>query len=80
MHLRQDLGYPELCVHYDEKQVTLSQVVALMRAAGGPGGLTPILPVAWIDLLAPLAAPLVAAAIGALAARRAALKLLQALP
>lgn len=34
MHLRQDLGYPELCVHYDEKQVTLSQVVALMRAAG----------------------------------------------
>jgi cell division transport system permease protein len=55
-------------------------VAALLRAAGGPGGLTPILPVAWSDLLLPLAAPIVAAGIGALAARRAAMKLLQAQP
>lgn len=55
-------------------------LAALLRLAGGSSGLTPILPVAWSDLLAPLAGPLVAAAIGAIAARRSALKLLQALP
>ena len=55
-------------------------VAAVLRAAGGSSGLTPILPVAWSDLLAPLAAPVVAAAIGAIGARRAAMKLLQATP
>lgn len=55
-------------------------IAAGLRAAGGAGGLTPILPVAWSDLLAPLAAPVIAAGIGALGARRAAMKMLQAAP
>lgn len=51
-----------------------------LRIAGGPSGLTPLLPVVWNDLFAPLAAPLVCALIGAAAARQAALGLLRSMP
>ncbi len=46
------------------------------RALGGGEGLTPALPVAWIDLAALLPCPLLAALVAALAARFAALGLL----
>ena len=42
---------------------------ALLRLAGGGQGLTPVLPIAWIDLLSVLPAPLVAGGVAALAAR-----------
>lgn len=45
---------------------------ALARLAGGGQGLTPVLPVAWIDLLAVLPTPLLAALVAAVAARLAA--------
>ncbi|MBI5941859.1 MAG: ABC transporter permease [Caulobacterales bacterium] len=45
---------------------------ALARLAGGGQGLTPVLPVAWIDLLAVLPTPLLAALVAAIAARLAA--------
>jgi cell division transport system permease protein len=41
----------------------------LLRLAGGGGGLTPVLPIAWTDLLAVLPCPLVAALVAAIAAR-----------
>ena len=47
------------------------------RLLGGGSGLTPALPVAWIDLFALLPCPLLAAAVAALAARLAALGLLK---
>ena len=50
---------------------------ALARMAGGGAGLTPVLPVAWIDLLAAVPAPFVAALVAALAARAAALSLVR---
>jgi Cd2+/Zn2+-exporting ATPase len=34
VHLRRDLGHPEVCVHYDPALVTLPQVLALARSAG----------------------------------------------
>jgi cell division transport system permease protein len=49
------------------------------RALGGGGGLTPALPVAWIDLAALLPCPLLAALVAALAARFAALGLLKSM-
>lgn len=55
-------------------------IAAALRLVGGTEGLTPVLPVAWSDLLSPLIAPAVAAAIGAVAARRSALRMLQAMP
>lgn len=45
---------------------------ALARLAGGGKGLTPVLPVAWLDLLAVLPTPLLAALVAATAARIAA--------
>ena len=42
---------------------------AVFRLAGGGQGLTPVLPIAWIDLLSVLPAPLVAGGVAALAAR-----------
>lgn len=45
---------------------------AAARLAGGGQGLTPVLPVAWIDLLAVAPTPLLAALVAAVAARMAA--------
>lgn len=50
---------------------------ALARVAGGGAGLTPVLPVAWLDLSAGLAAPILAALVAALAARAATLSLVR---
>jgi len=52
---------------------------AMLRLAGGGQGLTPALPIAWIDLLACLPAPLLAAAVAAVAARLTAAALIRAL-
>lgn len=41
----------------------------LLRLVGGGEGLTPVLPIRWIDLLAVIPAPLLAAGVAALAAR-----------
>jgi cell division transport system permease protein len=53
---------------------------AAARLAGGGLGLTPVLPVAWIDLLALLPCPVLAAIVAALAARSAAIRLLRETP
>ncbi|KSB91429.1 cell division protein [Caulobacter vibrioides] len=50
------------------------------RLAGGGSGFTPVLPLAWADLLAPLPCPLIAALVAGLAARAAALRLLKDMP
>jgi len=55
-------------------------VGALMRLLGGGSGLTPVLPVAWSDLLAVAPAPLLAAAIAAIAARITAMRQVRTLP
>ena len=52
---------------------------AALRLAGGGGGLTPVLPVAWIDLAALLSCPVLAAAVAAWSARGAAMRLLKAM-
>ena len=52
-------------------------VAALARATGGGQGLTPVLPLAWTDLLVLPACPLIAALIAAMAARATALRLLR---
>ena len=53
-------------------------IIALVaRLIGGPGGLTPILPLAWSDALAAVPAPIVAGLVAALAARLAALRMLK---
>ncbi|WP_091743082.1 cell division protein FtsX [Phenylobacterium immobile] len=52
-------------------------VGALARLAGGGAGLTPALPVAWIDLAALLPCPLLAAMVAALAARAAAARMIR---
>jgi cell division transport system permease protein len=49
----------------------------LVRLVGGGEGLTPVLPIAWTDLLWVFACPLIAAATAALAARLTALRLLK---
>jgi cell division transport system permease protein len=48
------------------------------RLLGGGMGLTPVLPVAWVDLAALIPCPFLAAAVAALAARAAAMRLLKA--
>jgi len=48
-----------------------------LRVLGGGQGLTPVLPVAWIDLAALAPCPLLAAGVAALAARGAAMRLLR---
>lgn len=50
-----------------------------LRLAGGGEGITPALPIAWIDLLAVLPCPVLAALVAALAARLTARRLIQAL-
>jgi len=59
--------------------VVAAVLAGAARLFGGPQGLTPILPVAWIDLLALVPCPLVAALIAAGAARVTALQILQAM-
>jgi cell division transport system permease protein len=60
--------------------VAAGGIGAAARLAGGGQGLTPVLPVAWIDLAALLPCPLLAAAVAALAARSAAMRLLKETP
>ena len=50
---------------------------ALLRLIGGGAGITPALPIAWLDLLAVLPCPLVAAIVAAVAARLTARRLIQ---
>ena len=50
----------------------LGSGVGLVKPAGGGQGLTPVLPVAWIDLVAVVPTPLLAALVAAVAARLAA--------
>lgn len=52
---------------------------ALLRLAGGGQGLTPVLPIAWTDLLFVLPAPLAAGAVAAVAARLTAQALIREL-
>jgi len=56
-----------------------AMIGAAARILGGGAGLTPVLPVAWTDLLLLLPCPLIAAAVAALAARSAALGLLKSM-
>jgi cell division transport system permease protein len=53
-------------------------LAAAARLFGGEEGITPALPFAWVDLLAVLPAPLLAALVAAVAARRTALSILGA--
>jgi cell division transport system permease protein len=53
-----------------------AMIAAAARLAGGGGGFTPVLPLAWSDLLATVPAPFVAGVVAALAARAAAGRLL----
>lgn len=55
-------------------------VGAAARLVSGGAGLAPVLPLAWIDLLAPLPCPLIAALIAAITARLAAIRILRAMP
>lgn len=55
-------------------------VAAALRLAGGGEGLTPVLPLAWTDLYAPLPAPIIAAVVAGLAARLASLRMLREMP
>jgi cell division transport system permease protein len=48
-------------------------MLAALRLIGGEGGLTPALPLAWVDLLVLIACPLLAGAVAVLAARLTAL-------
>ena len=57
-----------------------SGLAATMRTLGGSGGLTPILPIAWTDLLITAPCPLIAALIAAMAARSTTMSLLKAMP
>lgn len=54
-------------------------VGAMLRLVGGGQGITPALPIAWLDLLAVLPCPLIAALVAAVAARLTARRLIQAL-
>lgn len=57
---------------------TLAAIIgALLRLVGGGEGITPVLPVAWGDLVMMLPAPLVAGAVAAVAAHRTAMGLLK---
>jgi len=51
-------------------------VAALMTLAGGADGLTPVLPLAWTDLLAVVPCPVLAAVVAAIAVRRTAMSIL----
>ena len=55
-------------------------VAATVRLMGGDGGLTPVLPIAWTDLMAILPCPVIAAGVAAAAARVTAMRLVRELP
>jgi cell division transport system permease protein len=57
--------------------VTAAAVGAAMRLFGGGEGLTPVLPVAWRDLVVVLICPMASAAVAAAAARVTALRLIK---
>lgn len=59
--------------------VAAAMVGASLRLAGGGAGITPALPIAWLDLLAVLPCPLLAAMVAAVAARLTARRLMRAL-
>lgn len=52
-------------------------VGAVLRLIGGGAGITPALPIAWLDLLAVLPCPVIAAIVAAVAARLTARRLIQ---
>jgi cell division transport system permease protein len=54
-----------------------AMIAAAARLIGGDGGLTPVLPIAWTDLLVLPICPVAAALVAATAARLAALRLLK---
>jgi len=56
--------------------VVAALATVLLRLTGGGHGLTPVLPVAWSDILWLIPTPVIAAAIAAIAARVVALRLL----
>jgi cell division transport system permease protein len=60
--------------------VAAALVAAAVRLMGGGEGLTPALPIDWIDLLAVSPCPLIAATVAAAAARITALRLVRELP
>jgi cell division transport system permease protein len=49
----------------------------VLRLIGGGAGITPALPIAWLDLLAVLPCPVLAAIVAAVAARVTARRLIQ---
>lgn len=57
--------------------VAAAVVGGVLRLIGGGGGITPALPIAWLDLLAVLPCPLIAALVAAVAARLTARRLIQ---
>lgn len=59
--------------------LTAILLAAIMRAAGGGAGLTPVLPLAWTDLLIAVPGPLFAAGIAALYTRWASFQLLRSM-
>ncbi len=59
--------------------VAAAIVAGGLRIAGGGGGLTPALPLAWGDILAVIPCPLIAALVAAAAARFTAMKLIRAM-
>ena len=60
--------------------VAAAALGALARLYGGTEGFTPVLPLAWVDLLAALPCPLLAAGVAAWTAQRTALSILRAEP
>ena len=59
--------------------VAAAVVGGVLRVVGGGSGITPALPIAWLDLLAVLPCPVLAALVAALAARLTARRLIQQL-
>ncbi len=57
--------------------ILAAALAAAAKLAGGENGLTPVLPLAWIDLLAVLPCPLLAAGVAAIAVRRTAMSILK---
>ena len=57
--------------------VLAAALAAAMKLIGGENGLTPVLPLAWADLLAVLPCPLLAAGVAAIAVRRTAMSILR---
>jgi cell division transport system permease protein len=57
--------------------VLAAVLAAAMKLLGGENGLTPVLPLAWLDLLMVLPCPLLAAGVAAIAVRRTAMSILR---